>query len=136
MNFLLKRKQRKLIAELKTRRHAEDDLLSPALRHDFDELISELETSPADNGVLKKAREKYSLLQLPEKRGTMFALLDLIIVVGAVAFGLRGLYFQPFRIPTSSMQPTLYGIHYLDRANATNPYLDKLPHPFNKLRRG
>ena len=42
MKFLLKRKQRKLIAELKNRRHAEDDLLSPALRHDFDEIRSAL----------------------------------------------------------------------------------------------
>ena len=133
MKFLLQRKQRKLIAELKNRRHAEDDLLSPALRRDFDEIISELELAPAENGTLKKAQERYSLLQLPEKRGFMFALLDLIIVVGTVAFGLRGLYFQPFRIPTSSMQPTLYGIHYLEKEKASNPLLDKIPHPLNKL---
>ena len=133
MNFLLKRKQRKLLAELKTRRHAEDDLLSPALRHDFDSIISDLENSEASSAAMKSARDRFSALRLPFKRGTMFAFLDLIVVVGAVAFGLRGLYFQPFRIPTSSMQPTLYGIHYLSRENASNKFLEKIPAPLNKL---
>lgn len=133
MNFFDVRKKRKLLAEIKNRRHAEDDLLSPALRVDFDALIAELEEAPAEKGVLQKIREKFRQFPLPEKRGTMFALLDLIVVVGAVAFGLRGLYFQPFRIPTSSMQPTLYGIHYLDVKNGSNPFLEKLPSPLNKI---
>ena len=133
MSFFDSRKKRKLLAEIKNRRHAEDDLLSPALRSDFDALIAELDEAPAEKGVLQKIQEKFRNFQLPEKRGTMFALLDLIAVVGAVAFGLRGLYFQPFRIPTSSMQPTLYGIHYLDVKNASNPFLEKLPSPLNKI---
>ena len=133
MNFFDARRKRKLLAEIKNRRHAEDDLLSPALRADFDALISELEAAPAEKGVLQKIQEKFRNFPLPEKRGTMFALLDLIVVVGAVAFGLRGLYFQPFRIPTSSMQPTLFGIHYLDAKNGSNPFLEKLPSPLNKI---
>lgn len=133
MNFFEARKKRKLLAELKNRRHAEDDLLSPALRRDFDLLIAELQEAPLEKGVLKRIQEKFQQFPLPEKRGFMFALLDLIVVVGAVAFGLRGLYFQPFRIPTSSMQPTLYGIHYLDVKRASNPYLEKIPAPLNKI---
>ena len=133
MKFLLKRKQCKLIAELKTRRHAEDDLLSPALRHDFDLIISDLERSEATPAAMKSARDRFASLHLPVKRGAMFAFLDLVAVVGAVAFGLRGLYFQPFRIPTSSMQPTLYGIHYLSKENASNRFLEKIPSPLNKL---
>ena len=133
MKFFDARRKRKLLAEIKNRRHAEDDLLSPALRADFDALISELEEAPAEKGVLQKIQEKFRNFPLPEKRGTMFALLDLIVVVGAVAFGLRGLYFQPFRIPTSSMQPTLFGIHYLDAKNGSNPFLEKLPSPLNKI---
>ncbi len=132
MNFFFKRKRQKFVAELKTRRHAEDDLLSPALRRDYDRLIGEAEEccTPEE---LKKIHAQVSALPLPEKRGAMFAFLDLILVVGAVAFGLRGLYFQPFRIPTSSMQPTLYGIHYMSRANASNKFLDKIPSPLNKI---
>jgi signal peptidase I len=35
---------------------------------------------------------------------------ELIIVVVAIALGLRAYYLQPFKIPTGSMQPTLSGI--------------------------
>ena len=35
---------------------------------------------------------------------------ELILVVVAIALGLRAFYLQPFKIPTGSMQPTLNGI--------------------------
>jgi signal peptidase I len=34
------------------------------------------------------------------------------VVAVAVAMGFRAYFIQPFKIPTGSMQPTLYGIHY------------------------
>jgi len=36
--------------------------------------------------------------------------IELIVVVVAIALGLRAFYLQPFKIPTGSMQPTLNGI--------------------------
>ena len=45
----------------------------------------------------------------------MASMLDVLAVAFGVAFGLRALFIQPFQIPTSSMQPTLFGIHYIDR---------------------
>ena len=82
---------------------------------------------------MKELAESYARIALPYRHRTIRELLDLLLVVGAVAFGIRGLYFQPFRIPTSSMQPTLYGIHFMERENATNPLLGKLPQPINWL---
>ena len=65
MKFFDARRKRKLLAEIKNRRHAEDDLLSPALRADFDALISELEAAPAEKGVLQKIQEKFRINQAP-----------------------------------------------------------------------
>ena len=49
------------------------------------------------------------------------SVLDVLAVAFGVAFGVRALFIQPFQIPTSSMQPTLFGIHYIDR-EASDPY--------------
>ena len=128
MNFLKERKRKKQLSELKARRRAEDDLLSPALRLQFDGVIRELENAPAyrlDEAVAK-AQKDYIALPLP-RRGKMYAFLDLIFVVGLVAFGLRGLFFQPFRIPTGSMQPTLYGVHHQRFEDNANPGFGKIP---------
>ncbi len=40
---------------------------------------------------------------------------ELFVVVFGVVAGLRGLFIQPFKIPTGSMQPTLYGIHFQEK---------------------
>ena len=128
MIFFDKRKQRKFVAELKSRRHAEDDLLSPALRSRFDEVIAKLEQAKGNDiaAAIKTAESEYKALPLP-RRNWQYVVLDLIFVVGAIAFALRGLYFQPFRIPTGSMQPTLYGIHYQTREDNANPGFNALP---------
>ncbi|MBQ9803702.1 MAG: signal peptidase I [Lentisphaeria bacterium] len=128
MIFFDKRKQRKFLADLKSRRHAEDDLLSPALRSRFDEVIAKLEQAQGKDiaGAIKTAEAEYNALPLP-RRGWQYVVLDLIFVVGAIAFALRGLYFQPFRIPTGSMQPTLFGIHYQSEKDNANPGFKVLP---------
>ncbi|MBE6357774.1 MAG: signal peptidase I [Lentisphaerae bacterium] len=134
MNFFQQRKRKKFLAELKTRRHAEDDLLSPALRLRFDGVIKLLAEAPAEDidAAMKRAQAEYEALPLP-KRGKLFGILDILVVVGCVAFGLRGLFFQPFRIPTGSMQPTLFGHHYQQKADNANWGFDKLPGVFHRL---
>ncbi len=46
-------------------------------------------------------------------------LFDTLVVALSVAFAFRAYYYQPFKIPTGSMQPTLYGIHTLPPAEPT-----------------
>ena len=131
--FFAERERRKLVSELKSRRHSEDDILTPALRRDFDFIIEELEKSDDAGEAITAARKKFSALPFPVRRGNVYAFLDLILVVGAVAFGLRALFFQPFRIPTSSMQPTLYGIHYIEKESFDKGIAAKFPAPVSSL---
>lgn len=128
MKFFQERKRKKQLAELKSRRHAEDDLLSPALCAQFDGVIAELQSAPVENidSALAKARKEYAALPLP-RRSKLYGFLDLVVVVGLVAFGLRGLFFQPFKIPTGSMQPTLFGVHHQRVEDNANPGFGKIP---------
>ncbi len=132
MNFLARRR-RKYLSELRSLRHAEDDLLTPELRRDFDRVIADLEAAPGTESAaaIVRARREFGRLRLPTRYGSIRNWLDLLAVVGAVAFGIRGLFFQPFRIPTSSMQPTLYGIHYLERGAV--PAVDRTAFPVRQV---
>lgn len=49
---------------------------------------------------------------LPRNRFAQFSqLAETVVVVLGVVMPLRAYFFQPFKIPTGSMQPTLFGIH-------------------------
>lgn len=50
--------------------------------------------------------------------------IEVLVVALAVAMAFRAYFFQPFKIPTGSMQPTLYGIYGVTEPAGT---LDSLP---------
>ena len=110
--YFKNRKRKKYYNELHALRRSGDDLLDPAQKEEFDQILSGLKTIQDPAAAIRETEKKMENFKLPWNCSTLRNLLDLLLVVGAVAFGIRGLYFQPFRIPTSSMQPTLYGIHY------------------------
>ncbi len=133
--FFKRRRERKnfarFLAEMRLRRHNDDDILTPEQRTDLDALLRDAAEAAPD--ALPEFEARYNKILPPYRHRKIRELLDLLLVVGAVAFGIRGLFFQPFRIPTSSMQPTLYGIHFLDREHASNPWLEKIPQPLRWL---
>ncbi len=68
----------------------------------------------------KESEEKISRI-LPKNRWSIIReYIDIIAVAFMVAFGVRGLILQPFKIPTGSMQPTLFGIHYVKDGSYPN----------------
>lgn len=70
---------------------------------------TEIEESIKDlTDLLQKKSPKRSYPRLREN-------LEIIIVAVAVAMAIRAYFLQPFKIPTGSMQPTLFGIHFEER---------------------
>ena len=107
------RRRRKLAADLESRCHSTRDLLTAEEQASFRNLISELKNAADPKAATAGATAAYRAAAFPGQRNSFGDFLDLLAVVGAVAFGIRALFLQPFQIPTGSMQPTLYGRHYL-----------------------
>lgn len=61
----------------------------------------------------------------------LFEIVETLVVAFGVAFAFRAYFFQPFKIPTGSMQPTLYGVH--SRAYAGTPTFFDTHEPFSTL---
>ncbi len=125
------RKNRKSLKEIEYHLehilHMNDDILADSVKREGKALIEE--TRLMDSGKIEdslKFIEKAPLRAAKIFPKTNFPVLreyaDIIAVAFSVAFGIRALYLQPFKIPTSSMQPTLFGIHYVRDEN-TLPHL-------------
>ncbi len=130
------RKRRRQVQELLRHarhvRHMRDDVMSAAMRGELRAAESALRTA-AEEGHTQQARdEAYQALEallvrvmparpFPGLREN----LEVLIVALGVAMACRTYFLQPFKIPTGSMQPTLYGIVYEDRE--TPSLADKYP---------
>lgn len=125
MNLFIFNKRRRLKKELKDFKkhlkhllHVNDDILADNTKGKLQELLEESNKldSPNESKIsefLKTAPLRATKI-LPRKTHPMIReYVDIFAVALTVAFGLRALYMQPFKIPTSSMQPTLFGIHYI-----------------------
>ena len=85
-NYFAGRKRRKLLAECKSLRHAEDDLLSEEQKREFDAVIDGLAHSEAPHDeAMATAREGMGRIKLSIRHPGVRELLDLLLVVGAVA---------------------------------------------------
>jgi signal peptidase I len=67
-------------------------------------------SAPAVKEAEKPLVEVLTKIDPPRSNSWIRDNVELIVVVVAIALGLRAYYLQPFKIPTGSMQPTLNGI--------------------------
>lgn len=135
LKLFRKRKFRKHLRELLNstiyRLDCDDDILDGKTKQELQAVRTELKDlmtrcDPTESKAVSACEAKLERLMpkndLPRKIRNF---LDVLVVACTVAGGIRALYIQPFRIPTSSMQPTLFGIHYVDR-EASKPFLGPL----------
>lgn len=117
---------------------ADDDILEESTKTALGKLKLELDVfhkRPALSDAPAIARCEEKLGKIIPRSGfahSMRNFLDVLVVACSVAGGVRALCLQPFSIPTSSMQPTLFGIHYIDR-EASRPFLGPVTKGFMPL---
>ena len=119
MNWFIRRRIRRtarhLIREARHLRNMREDAAAP---EDLAALARAVEglRAASDEGALEKAAADYyaAALRVSPRRpmARLREYVEIILVAGAVALACRAYFVLPFRIPTSSMSPTLAGIHF------------------------
>jgi signal peptidase I len=127
-NFLALRRTRKKAAELLRHaahiRNMREDVMDRSSSSRLESSISGLRAAAAGRDIGKMdaaAAELDSCLTAIAPRRPHPGLrenLEVLFVAIAVAMGFRSYFLQPFKIPTGSMQPSLYGIHSVERAES------------------
>ena len=137
MNIFKRRSFRKEIKSFKKHvKHTlvrDDDILSDSSKAELHKIQLELaslkpERSEKTGNALKKLSERFTKAIPAPNWKVIREYAEIVVVALTVAFGVRALYLQPFKIPTSSMQPTLFGIHYVEKKVIPN-----IPQPLNWL---
>ncbi|TAL04358.1 MAG: signal peptidase I [Verrucomicrobia bacterium] len=96
---------------------AQCDLLSPAAMQSVSESLTALAGAIKSNAATAELRKGMTALEesankwlLPYAHAAWRENVEVLLVALAVAMGIRTFFIQPFKIPTGSMQPTLYGV--------------------------
>jgi signal peptidase I len=135
MNFFERRRYAKLVRHLlREARHARN------MREDVadSELLKKLAVAEANLGAAWEMRNADQIEQAGEEISTCILNVspprrfprirenvEILAVALAVAMGCRTYFIQPFKIPTGSMQPTLFGITVQPQASKT--FMDMVP---------
>lgn len=142
MPFLQRRKIRKqlktLLHHAQTYRAGHEDIMTVGQLTYLDEQIAKVKGASAigDIDAMTQAGttldEYITKLNPPKAYSWWSENFDVLVVAISVAMAFRAYFYQPFKIPTGSMQPTLYGIHSEPRPATDATLMDKQPLKFAK----
>ncbi len=127
MDFFAKRKLKKQLKEYlhmaRHARHMREDIADPADLAALDQaeaaLVELQQSGQGEVEAVIQRLEKAANKVYPFARKTpMMEWTETIIVALGAAMAIRAFFFQPFKIPTGSMQPTLNGITVEQKAEA------------------
>jgi signal peptidase I len=97
--------------------NAQRDLMTPAALQLAQGALLELQSAINDRVNTKELRKQMEKLEQvagkwlrPYPHAAWRENVEVLLVALAVAMGIRTFFLQPFKIPTGSMQPTLYGV--------------------------
>ncbi len=103
--------------------HTREDIAPPAALAALQRAAAELRSMLADGrdsqalqAGCQQVSQAVSYVCPPRAMGWLRENLEIALVAIVVAMAFRTYFIQPFKIPTGSMQPTLYGIHYQPQA--------------------
>jgi len=117
MTYKQRKQVRELIKGARKLQHANSDILPAKDSEQLTQAIEALSASyqKGDDGPVEKcveALEKLLEKLFPRKKDHRIREnVEVLLVAVVVAMAVRTYFLQPFKIPTGSMQPTLYGIH-------------------------
>ncbi len=142
MNFFEKRKIRKqlktLLHHAKTLRCSREDVMNTGELSFLNEHLERAQAAyrKRDGAAMETAGTELEAcltkLNPPKPLAGWRENFDVLVVAISVAMAFRAYFYQPFKIPTGSMQPTLYGIHSEPRNPADATFLDQQPFKFAK----
>jgi signal peptidase I len=142
MNFFKTRKIRKQLKSLlhhaRTLRASREDLMNAGELSMLDEKVRQAsDACRSGYGAAMEAAGTaleacINTLNPPKPLAGWRENFDVLVVAIAVAMAFRAYFYQPFKIPTGSMQPTLYGIHSEARPPSAAGLLDVQPLKFAK----
>ncbi|MGD9895979.1 MAG: signal peptidase I [Candidatus Methylacidiphilaceae bacterium] len=124
---------RKAVGRLRIR---QKDLLSLEARQEaeaFEKEVASYLASPESSGttaplLLDRGEKLASRLFPPRPWAGLRENVEIFVVAIAAALAIRAYFLQPFKIPTDSMKPTLYGIQTVARVDPPPPAPVRLLH--------
>lgn len=108
-----------------------EDVASPAALADLDRAVERVGFARNEGDAVsldaaaKEVEQACGAVWPPRPMPALRENLEIAVVALGVAMALRCFFIQPFRIPTGSMQPTLFGVQVRDQDGAR--WYDRLP---------